>query len=99
MAEVIWAARAYEHLYQIGEFIEKDSPIQAARVTQLIIKETHRLVSHIRIGQMVPEMHLDCYRELKVFSYRILYKIINENKAAIIAIVHARQILRRDLLD
>jgi len=36
MAEVIWAERAYEHLIQIGEYIEKDSPFQAKRVMPIL---------------------------------------------------------------
>ncbi len=56
MAEVMWATRAYEHLHQIGEYIEKDSPFQAKRVIQLITRETQRLKFHIRIGQRTPEM-------------------------------------------
>jgi toxin ParE1/3/4 len=99
MAEVIWAARAYEHVEQIGKYIEKDSPFQARRVIQLFIKETHRLHDNIRIGQMVPEISEDAYRELKVFSYRILYKILSENKVAIVGIVHARRNFDRGCID
>jgi plasmid stabilization system protein ParE len=50
MAEVIWTVRAYEHLFQIGEYIIKDSPFQAKRVIQLIIKETQRLENSTRVG-------------------------------------------------
>jgi toxin ParE1/3/4 len=91
MAEVIWAIRAYEHLIQIGEYIEKDSPIQAKRVIRLIIRETYLLKENIRIGHKVPEMNEDTYRELRVFSYRILYKVLSEEKVAIIGIVHGRR--------
>lgn len=74
MAEVIWAERAYEHLVQIGEYIEMDSPFQARRVIQLITRQTHLLKENIRIGHKVSEMNEDSYRELRVFNYRILYK-------------------------
>jgi plasmid stabilization system protein ParE len=60
MAEVIWAVRAYEHLIQIGEYIEKDSPIQARRVVQLVVKETRRLKDNIRIGHLIPEIPKLC---------------------------------------
>jgi plasmid stabilization system protein ParE len=99
MVEVIWAVRAYEHLDQIGAYIEKDSPFQARRVVQLIIKETHRLKDNIRIGRMVPEIKDDFYRELKVFSYRILYKILSGDRVAIIGIVHSKRIFDGDLVD
>ena len=99
MAEVIWTAKAYAHIDAIGRFIEKSSPFQARRVIQLIIKETRRLEKNIRIGKMLPEVHDDQYRELQVFSYRILYKLINENKVAIIGIVHGRRLFDPDWLE
>jgi toxin ParE1/3/4 len=88
MAEVIWTIRAVEQVEQIGSFIEKDSPFQARRVVQLIIKETRKLKEHPRIGKMIPEVEEDQYRELRVFSYRILYKILYENRIAIVGVVH-----------
>jgi toxin ParE1/3/4 len=99
MVEVIWAVRAYEHLDQIGEYIGKDSPVQARRVVQLIVRETHRLHDNIRIGHMIPELREDLFRELKVFSYRILYKILTEEKVAIVGIVHARRNIDPDQID
>ena len=98
MAEVIWAVRAYEHLREIGEYIGKDSPFQARRVVQLIMRETHRLEENIRIGPMIPEIREDSYRELKVFSYRIIYKILSDQQAAIIGIVHGRRLLDRETI-
>jgi plasmid stabilization system protein ParE len=98
MAEVIWTVRAYEHLFQIGEYIIKDSPFQAKRVIQLIIKETQRLENSTRVGHLIPEIKNDHYRELRVFSYRILYKILAEEKVAIIGIVHSKRILDPEIL-
>ncbi|MBN1359041.1 MAG: type II toxin-antitoxin system RelE/ParE family toxin [Sedimentisphaerales bacterium] len=92
MAEVIWTTKAVEQVEQIGSFIEKDSPFQARRVVQLIIRETRKLREHPRIGKMIPEMERDRYRELRVFSYRILYKIISEDKIAVVGVVHGARL-------
>jgi plasmid stabilization system protein ParE len=99
VAEVIWSARAYEHIVQIGEFIERDSPFQARRVVQLIVKETRRLRQNTRIGHTIPEIRQDRYRELKVYSYRILYKVLTEDKVAIIGVVHARRAFDAEWLE
>lgn len=99
MAEVIWSVRAYEHIRQIGEYIERDSAFQARRVVQLIVRETGRLRDNVRIGHMIPEVRQDAYRELKVFSYRVLYKIVAEDKAGIIGIVHARRAFNDQWVD
>lgn len=92
MAEVIWTIKAVEQVEQIGSFIEEDSPLQARRVVQRVIKETRKLKIHPRIGKMIPEVQQDQYRELRVFSYRILYKIIDENRIAIVGVVHGRRL-------
>ncbi|MBN2128676.1 MAG: type II toxin-antitoxin system RelE/ParE family toxin [Sedimentisphaerales bacterium] len=92
MAKVIWTIKAVEQVEQIGSFIEKDSPFQARRVVQLIMKEARKLERHARIGKMIPEVEEDQYRELRVFSYRILYKILNEKKIAIVGVVHGQRL-------
>jgi len=56
MVEVIWTIKAIEQVEQIGSFIEKDSPFQARRVIQLIVRETRKLGEHPRIGKMIPEV-------------------------------------------
>jgi toxin ParE1/3/4 len=99
MAEVIWTIKAAEQVEQIGSFIEKDSPFQARRVVQLIVKETRKLEEHTRVGKMIPEVQQDRYRELRVFSYRILYKILDENKIAILAVVHGQRLFDPQWLE
>ena len=99
MAEVIWTIKAVEQVEQIGSFIEKDSPFQARRVVQLIIKETRRLKGHPRIGKMIPEVQEDRYREIRVFSYRILYKILDGNRIAIVGVVHGRRLFDPQWLE
>ena len=99
MAEIIWSVKAYEHIKEIAAFIEKDSAFQARRVAQLMIKETRRLKDNIRIGKMISEIRDDKYRELRVFSYRIFYKILNEKKVAIIGIVHGRRLFDADWVE
>ncbi len=99
MAQVIWTIKALEHIEEIGSFIEKDSPFQARRVVQLIIKKTRKRKEHIRIGKMIPEIQDDKYRELRVFSYRILYKLLNENKVAVIGVVHGNRLFNSQWLE
>lgn len=99
MAQVIWTIKAIEQVEQIGSFIEKDSPFQARRVVQLIIKETRKLKEHPRIGKMIPEVQEDQYRELRVFSYRILYKIAEPSRVAVVGVVHGRRLFDPQWLE
>jgi plasmid stabilization system protein ParE len=66
---------------------------------QLIVSETRRLREHPRIGKMIPEVEQDQYRELRVFSYRILYKILDENRIAIVGVVHGCRLFDRQWLQ
>lgn len=99
MAEVVWTIKAVEQVEQIGSFIERDSPFQARRVVQLIVKETRKLRNHARIGKMIPEVQEDRYRELRVFSYRILYKILDEDRIAIVGVVHGYRLFDPQWLE
>jgi plasmid stabilization system protein ParE len=64
-----------------------------------MIKETRRLKENIRIGKIISEIHDDKFRELRVFSYRIFYKILNENKVAIIGILHGRRLFDTEWVE
>ena len=99
MAELIWTEKAVEQIEEIGSFIEKDSPFQARRVVQLIIKETRKLKEFSHFGKMIPEVQEEQYREIRVFSYRIFYKIINENQIAIIGVVHGYRLFDSSWLN
>ena len=99
MAQVIWTIKAVEQIEEIGLFIEKDSPFQARRVVQNIIKETRKLKVHTRIGHIIPEVQEDIYRELRVFSYRILYKLLSEDRIAIIGVVHGNRLFNPEWLE
>jgi mRNA-degrading endonuclease RelE of RelBE toxin-antitoxin system len=44
---------------------------------------------------MIPEMGEDRYRELRVFSYRILYKILDEERIAVVGVVHGQRLFDR----
>ena len=99
MAELIWTEKAVAQIEEIGSFIERDSPFQARRVVQLIIKETRKLKEFSHLGKMIPEVQEEQYREIRVFSYRIFYKIINENQIAIIGVVHGYRLFDSSWLN
>jgi len=99
MAKLIWTAKAVDQVEEIGAFIEKDSPFQARRVVQLIVKETRKLREFSHLGKMIPEVQEDKYREIRFFSYRIFYKIINENQIAIIGVVHGYRLFDSSWLE
>jgi hypothetical protein len=41
---------------------------------------------------MIPEVQEDQYREIRVFSYRIFYKILSTERIAVIGVVHGQRL-------
>ena len=73
MAQVNWTKKALLHVESIADYIKLTSSFQANRIVKLIFKQVGLLEENIRIGKKIPEINEDKYRELIVFSYRIIY--------------------------
>jgi plasmid stabilization system protein ParE len=96
--EIRWSKKALNQVRKIGEYIETDAPWQAERVVNLIFHCPQRLSFSKGIGKIVHEFGDPHLRELSVFSYRVIYRIQQENVVEIVAVVHGRQLLREDLI-
>ena len=93
MVRVEWTDIAIEDLNDIGEYIGKDSLKYAKIVVDKIFTSTDILKRHPRIGRMVPEFNNPNIRELIRGSYRIIYRIKNENQIDIITVHHSTRVL------
>ena len=98
MAEVIWSPQAIEDVEAIARYIESDSPFQARRVAMLIMQEARRLQRHPRCGSIIPERNEETYRELRVFSYRLLYRVMGDDVVHLLAVVHGKRLFDSDWL-
>jgi addiction module RelE/StbE family toxin len=99
MAQVIWTEKAVEQVEQLASFIEQDSIVQARRVVRLIVAQTRELAQFPRLGRMIPEIQQDDCRELLIFSYRILYRIVDGKTVAIVGVVHGRQLFDSEWVE
>jgi len=99
MAEVkvSWSPNALEQIKEIAVYIARDSKYQSERVVKLILKDPKRLIEHPRIGKIVPELRDEHYRELSVFSYRVIYKF-DGSQIYILAVVHGKRLFNPELL-
>ena len=93
MVEIKWTNFAIENLNDIGDYIEKDSFQYAQIVVNFLFDATDILVQHPLSGRMVPEFNDKNIRELIRGSYRIVYKVLNENRIDVITIHHSAQLL------
>ena len=90
---VVWSERAYLDLESIANYIADDSPAYARAVVKGIIEQTRTLTRFPRSGRKVPEFDDENIRELIAYSYRIIYRI-HEDEVLVSAIIHGRRLLQ-----
>jgi len=76
MAEIIWTNGALSDLYDIAQYIEKDSPKYAQITIGKLYYKTDLLLNNPKLGRIVPEADNENVRELIEGNYRIIYEII-----------------------
>jgi plasmid stabilization system protein ParE len=98
MAKVRWTPQAYEDLEAICLFIARDSPQMAATFADRVVRGTDRLGDFPRIGRVVPEFGTENIREILIGSYRVVYRIKDE-QVQLLTIRHGARLLDAAILD
>ncbi len=90
---IVWSQRAAQDLDSIVDYIGADSPAYAGTVLKNIVNQTRILARFPQAGRMVPEYDEDNVRELIVYSYRIIYRL-EQDEVLIVAVVHGKRVLQ-----
>lgn len=90
---VVWSRRAVQDVEAIAEYIASDSRAYAAAVVKNIILQTKMLARFPRSGRKVPEFDDENIRELLAYSYRIIYRV-QEDEVLVAAVIHGKRILQ-----
>jgi len=90
---IVWSSRAAQDLDSITEYIAADSPAYAGVVLKNIVNQTRILARFPQAGRKVPEFDDENLRELVVYSYRIIYRLQND-EALIVAVIHGKRVLQ-----
>jgi toxin ParE1/3/4 len=90
---IVWSSRAAQDLDSITEYIAADSPAYAGVVLKNILNQTRILARFPQAGRKVPEFDDENIRELVVYSYRIIYRLQND-EALIVAVIHGKRVLQ-----
>ena len=90
---IVWSSRAAQDLDSITEYIAADSPAYAGVVLKNIVQQTRILARFPQAGRKVPEFDDENLRELVVYSYRIIYRLQND-EALIVAVIHGKRVLQ-----
>ncbi|HEY1269778.1 MAG TPA: type II toxin-antitoxin system RelE/ParE family toxin [Candidatus Binatia bacterium] len=84
--------QAFEDLEAICLFIARDSPQMAGVFADRALRATDRLADYPRSGTVVPELGIQTIRELIVGSYRIIYRL-REDQVHLLTVHHAARML------
>lgn len=96
MVYINWTLQAKSDLKNIADFIAKDS-VKYARIHVMKIRKlTEVLKTHKQIGKVVTEIGELEIRELVFRNYRIIYKIVSENRIDILTIHHSARDLKAE---
>jgi len=95
---VSWSPAALDDVAAIAEYIERDSPAHAQAVIQKMLAAATGLRSFPQAGRTVPEFDDDEFREIFVYSYRVIYRVLDQG-VLIVAVVHGRRLLNSMIDD
>jgi addiction module RelE/StbE family toxin len=98
MAVVRWTPQAIQDINDIAEFIAKDSVRYASLFVLKVFEKELVLSFSIRLGRVVPEFDNENIRELIFQNYRIIYKVVNDDRIDILSVFHGSRILNESSL-
>ena len=89
---VVWTPEAQSHLDSIYQYIKHDAPFYAQGVVDTLTRRSQQLVDHPLSGRIVPAYDDRKLRELIVYPYRLIYRVMID-RIDVIAVFHgARQL-------
>ncbi len=96
--KVIWSQESLKQLIEIEIFISKDSPDRAAKFINKLIERGEKIKEYPYKGRVVAEFSVSEIREVFVKSYRIVYRI-SEDQIEILTVFEGHQMLNSGVLS
>jgi addiction module RelE/StbE family toxin len=98
MVQIEWTRQSVKDLSDIFEYISIDSRKYAKRQIVKLKARTQILKTNPEAGKLVRELPQGGFRELVEGNYRIIYKVLNDERVDILTVHHsARDLSRRNL--
>jgi addiction module RelE/StbE family toxin len=95
---VSWSKPAQNDLKNIYTYIHPDSPVLAQRVIGTVVQKVSLLDTFPEMGKIVLEREDQLFRELLIYSYRIVYTVRAQN-VFIVTIIHSKQDFSSTLIE
>jgi len=99
MVRINWTFQAKDDLKAIAEYISKDSKQYAKLQVFRLKNRTGILKTQVRLGRIVPEIDKIYIRELIEGNFRIIYKIVEDNRIDILTIHHSSRDLTKRKIE
>jgi toxin ParE1/3/4 len=96
MVQIKITSKAKKDITGIYKYILQDSYQNAELVAESIIKKIETLKRQPDFGKIVKEFNNPIIRELKLFKYRIIYRIKTTSLVEIITIQHSSRLLNNN---
>ncbi len=96
MVQIKITSKAKKDIKNIFKYIKKDSYQNAEMVAEAIIRKIDTLFIQPDFGKIVKEFNNPNLRELKLFKYRIIYRLITASHIEIITIHHSSRLLNNN---
>jgi len=93
---VNWTPEAQSHLDGIYQYIKSDAPFYAQGVVEKLTRRSQQLFDHPYSGRIVPTYDDRNLRELIVYPYRLIYRVMTD-RIDVIAVFHGAQKLPETL--
>lgn len=81
-----YTTRFLHEVDEQADYLAQHSPIRAALLIDNIFRQFDLLKPHPRLGRMVPEIHDDAIRELLFRQYRLIYRLVSDNRIDILTL-------------
>ena len=95
---LVWSLQAIEDIESIATYISRDSEMYAISVVQKLVDAPLQLSEFPDLGRIVPETQSPAIREIFVYSYRLMYEIL-EDEIHVLTIVHGKREFRKDMIQ
>jgi toxin ParE1/3/4 len=98
MVRLIWTEKALNDLEEIKNYITRDSSYYAENVVTKIREKINSLKKFPEKGRIIPEIEDNNYREIFLWRYRLMYRII-EGDIYILAVFHGARNFKLEIIE
>ena len=95
--KIRWTDKASADALGIFDYIAEQSLMYADSVYERILARPSQLIEYPLSGSVVPEFGRDDIRELFVYSFRIIYRLADD-EVRVLTIIHGSRQLTREMI-